>query len=342
MNPKPTSCSSRRGGIRKFFASKRKLNATPQGPDHKELHVLQARVELLHSLLPQEIVETIQNHWSHAEENKNEMINGRYIEADSLTYCSSSSLSSSSEHSIPQSIFIKQIDSNEIERTDEVRENSSLYSNEGSTSSTSSTLAKALYSEDVNDVSVVFVNIVDFCKISNGISSHQVLRMLQSLFRRFDTISKKYNILKLDTIGDSYLCCSGFSKRLDSDPLRVLEAAKEMVRVASKVPIPKLSPSSPQEYLSVRIGIHIGKATFGVLCQSLPKLVCVGSTVNMAARMEQTSAPNHIHVTHEFRDVIGEDETGWEFSETVKIKNMGQVEAYQLDPLKGEKESQWC
>ena len=75
------------------------------------------------------------------------------------------------------------------------------------------TAYEALYSEDVNDVSVVFVNIVDFCKISNEISSHQVLRMLQSLFRRFDTISKKYNILKLDTIGDAYLCCSGLFKK---------------------------------------------------------------------------------------------------------------------------------
>merc|ERR1712038_1549073 len=157
-----------------------------------------------------------------------------------------------------------------------------------STSSTACS-SRALYSEEADDVCIVFANIVDFDKISKQISPPEVLDMLQNLFHRFDVICDRHNVLKLDTIGDAYLCCTGHldeetssslpssaasSSSSSSDDrgqcsaLRVLEAAKEMVREAGNVPIPKSSSSSsssPQEYLRVKIGIHIGDATFGVL-----------------------------------------------------------------------------
>jgi len=275
-----------------------------------------------------------------------------------LTACSS--ISSSQHSSVPRSIFIPQEFSEDIRMMmgDEEGEDVSIVSfdlknnDEQRSISPTTSSSKALYSKEINDVCIVFVNIVDFSKIMSEISPSEVLDMLQNLFHRFDIICEEHNVLKLDTIGDSYLCCSRCFEEFDSDhrisdggqrsALRVLEAAKEMVREAGNVPVPKSSPSSPQEFLSVRIGIHIGDATFGVLGQSLPKLVCVGSAVNMAARMEQTSTPNMIHVTKDFHGVVGEKESEWEFSETVKIKNMGEAETYLLDPLKGEKESQWC
>ena len=101
--------------VRKLFTAKRKVHKTPQDfflaeDDNREkigilssyqtdeelheLHDLHAKVDLLHSFLPQEIVERIHHHWSQID--KNEIHN----DADSLTYCSS--LSSSERISIPQ------------------------------------------------------------------------------------------------------------------------------------------------------------------------------------------------------------------------------------------------
>eukprot|EP00551_Chaetoceros_affinis_P007692 CAMPEP_0203668514 /NCGR_PEP_ID=MMETSP0090-20130426/5121_1 /ASSEMBLY_ACC=CAM_ASM_001088 /TAXON_ID=426623 /ORGANISM="Chaetoceros affinis, Strain CCMP159" /LENGTH=377 /DNA_ID=CAMNT_0050532973 /DNA_START=26 /DNA_END=1159 /DNA_ORIENTATION=+ len=284
-----------------------------------ELHELRAKVELLHSFLPQEIIETIYHNWSHIPTDKNDNMHGGYNSVGSWTACSSLS---SSQHSIPQSIFISaQEESENVETVNPNGEAEDVaiinfdfkHVDEQRANSATTASSKALYSEEANDVCIVFVNIVDFAKISSEISPFEVLDMLQNLFHRFDIICDKYNVLKLDTIGDAYLFCSGCFEELDSDhhvnnegggpscyALRVLKAAKEMVREAQNVPVPNSSPSSPQEFLSIRIGIHIGDASFGVLGQTLPKLVCVGSAVNMAARMEQTSSNNMIHVTRDF------------------------------------------
>ena len=88
------------------------------------------------------------------------------------------------------------------------------------------------------------------------------------------------------------------------------------------------------ETLEIRVGIHVGDITCGVLGQRLPKFTICGTTVNLAARMEQTSKPSMIRVTKGFHDLIGDNEQGWLKKETVALKNMGKVESYLLDPFR--------
>merc|ERR1719330_563952 len=86
--------------------------------------------------------------------------------------------------------------------------------------------ASALYSREAKDVSIVFCDIVGFSRIAKEISPSDVMEMLQKLFYRFDAISKKYNILKLDTIGDAYFCASGLlPEENDSSPGVVVDVA---------------------------------------------------------------------------------------------------------------------
>ena len=88
----------------------------------------------------------------------------------------------------------------------------------------------------------------------------------------------------------------------------------------------------PLEYLQIRVGIHVGDITYGVLGQHLPKLSVFGHGVNMAARMEQTSDPGKIHVTKDFKELVGNWETNWEDPRVVPVKNMGEVMTFLLDP----------
>jgi hypothetical protein len=66
---------------------------------------------------------------------------------------------------------------------------------------------------------------------------------------------------------------------------------------------------------------------FVVLGKRLPKFTVFGSSVNLAARMEQTSVPNRIRMTKDFYDLLPEsDGEIVEASETIRAKNMGKVE----------------
>jgi len=119
--------------------------------------------------------------------------------------------------------------------------------------------------------------------------------------------------------------------------------AKDMVREARKVRIPTSHEAvhipwaahtfDEPETLEIRVGIHVGDITCGVLGQRLPKFTICGTTVNLAARMEQTSKPSMIRVTKGFHDLVGDNEHGWLKKETVALKNMGKVESYLLDPF---------
>ena len=204
----------------------------------------------------------------------------------------------------------------------------------------------ALYAENADDISIIFSDIVGFSKMSLDVPPIMIMDMLQHLFHRYDVICKKYGMHKLETIGDAYLCSAGLLEHdIDDNPvsnkdrgknaaIRALAMAKDMVREARKVPVPKKNSSGEAEFLEVRVGIHVGEVTYGVLGQTIPKLVCIGNTVNMAARMEQNSCSSKIRVTQDFHDLVGDEETGWEENQIVAVKNMGKVSSWLLDPLK--------
>ena len=293
--------------------------------------------KLLHSFIPPSVIEKIEHYW----------------------HCPSRRRSSPSCAVIAQSIKFDQDKikerkkskrnlgilsdvANEIFFGESGNLDSSLdisVSNEDLTASTA-VMKTALYAEEAKCVSIIFSDIVGFSKIALKLPPVQVMDMLQDLFSRFDMLCKKYGIFKLETIGDAYLCSAGLFEDNSADngedaAIRILSMAKEMIITANQVPIPESSSSfGGDEFLKIRVGIHVGDLMYGVLGQTIPKLICIGNSVNLAARMEQTCSQNKIHVTDDFHDIIGDDENGWEPCRRVKVKNMGEVTTWMLDPYK--------
>jgi class 3 adenylate cyclase len=209
--------------------------------------------------------------------------------------------------------------------------------------------SRALYAETVHNVSIIFTDIVGFSRIAMGVTPIKVMDMLQNLFNRFDELCDVHGVMKLETIGDAYLAATNLLEEDANDinvarkaAVRALAMAKDMIREARKVQIPFSRKAvhvpwashafEDVETLEIRVGIHVGDITCGVLGQRLPKFTICGTTVNLAARMEQTSKPSLIRVTEDFHDLIGNEETGWLEKERIAIKNMGSVDTYLLDP----------
>ena len=310
--------------------STRSLNDSKDGMVTTEMEILRQKKDLLHSFLPEEIINTIHHNWPDhgiSEDNKS----------------TSSNINRANKNKLK--MFHKKSFFRKDDPDDESIQSVQTVSSNGKN------FSKALYSEDAEDVTIVFVEIVGFSEISNRIPPSDVMDMLQDLFHRFDKVCKKHNVLKLDTIGDAYIFSAGFhEEHCDSfandcgyeSGQRALFAAKEMIRVAKDVTVPCTSTDvsgKSTEFLNVRIGIHVGDVTFGVLGQSLPKLICIGKSVNMAARMEQNSKPGMIRVTKDFHDLIGDQESNWLSCEKINIKNMGQQVTYILDPFDGVEKS---
>eukprot|EP00985_Skeletonema_marinoi_P023285 scaffold15419_cov206-Skeletonema_marinoi.AAC.2 len=213
---------------------------------------------------------------------------------------------------------------------------------------------RALYAENASNVCIVFTDIVGFSRISMDIKPIKVMDMLQNLFARFDELCDLHGVMKLETIGDAYICATNLLEDDDGEEdnnsakdaaIRALAIAKDMVCEARNVSIP--SPigvggmhgawvgqnAVDFETLEIRVGIHCGDVTCGVLGQKMPKFMACGTAVNMAARMEQTSLPSMIRTTRELHDLVGDAEQNWSAKEVIQLKNMGEMETYLLDPI---------
>lgn len=72
---------------------------------------------------------------------------------------------------------------------------------------------------------IMFTDFKDFTIVSEKISLRELVELIDFTFRKFDEIIEKYNLEKIKTIGDAYLCASGIPDTKTHNPINVIKAA---------------------------------------------------------------------------------------------------------------------
>jgi len=121
----------------------------------------------------------------------------------------------------------------------------------------------------------------------------------------------------------------GFKSALQSvvDPLhalRVLGFARDMVEIAQQVCMPHTGHA-----VQLRVGIHSGPVVSGIVGTRMPRFCLFGDTVNTASRMETTSQPNRIHISHDTYALVATKTPGrWQATGGVDVKGKGKMNTY--------------
>lgn len=157
-------------------------------------------------------------------------------------------------------------------------------------------------SQEHEIVTILFSDIVGFTSLAASTPTSEIILMLNDMFSRFDELTEKHSVYKVETIGDAYMVAAGhMPEDMDSGSARVLAFAEDMITLIGDVYAPHGGK------LQIRIGIHCGPAHSGVVGTKMPRYCFFGDTVNTASRMESTGFPSCIQVSESFVSVAGHE-----------------------------------
>jgi adenylate cyclase len=175
----------------------------------------------------------------------------------------------------------------------------------------------------IDTLSVLFADLVGFTVAARGLPPEEVVDYLDKLVRSFDVLCEEHGVEKIKTIGDSYMAAAGFDGGAIAGGVAVGRFAMAMLKDIARQPL------LGGRKLNVRIGIHCGPATAGVIGDMRFSYDVWGDAVNTASRMESHGIPGRIHVSDAFRDLTAAAFT-FEDRGATEIKSIGQARTFFL------------
>jgi adenylate cyclase len=166
----------------------------------------------------------------------------------------------------------------------------------------------------VFEADVIFIDIVGFSAMSTRLGPKHLIEILGMIFKSFDENCERHGVIKIKTIGDSYMAATNLPDPSEGSGVRAVDFCHDALlsvhNIARKMEMP----------IDVRIGVATGAVVAGVLSLKRPAYDLWGETVNLASRMESTGEPGRIQIA---------EKTYW------RIKNRFECEARGVVDVKG-------
>jgi adenylate cyclase len=175
----------------------------------------------------------------------------------------------------------------------------------------------------IDMLSVMFADLVGFTEAAHDLAPEQVVEFLDRLVRVCDSLSARYGVDKIKTIGDNYMAAAGFDGRQAEGAHAIGRLALAMMEEIARHP-----PLGGRK-LRMRIGIHCGPATAGVIGDTRFSYDVWGDAVNTASRMESHGEPGRIQVSEAFRNLAA-DRFVFEERGATDIKGLGATRTFFL------------
>ena len=178
--------------------------------------------------------------------------------------------------------------------------------------------------ESFPEVTMYFSDIVGFTNASNSLDPKFLIEELNDIFTTFDNIMESHDCERIKTIGDAYMGVCGLPAPNENHAENIARAAVDIMAA-----LKERNEKSDQTW-RIRIGIHTGKVTGGVV--GIKKYIydVFGDTVNTASRMESNSEPMRINVSDATYEII-KDKFEFEKREPVEVKGKGVFQMYFLN-----------
>ena len=139
---------------------------------------------------------------------------------------------------------------------------------------------------------VLQADMVGFTPLSARFPPEKVLGILSDIFEEFDSLCETNGVDKVKTIGDAYIVCAGaLSDKRRDDAQRVVRMGLAMQHVVTRI------ATHEGIDIAVRIGVHTGRCTGGIIGTVRFHFDMWGGAVVGAVKMEETGERGRVHIS---------------------------------------------
>jgi class 3 adenylate cyclase len=180
-------------------------------------------------------------------------------------------------------------------------------------------------SRSFNMVTVMFTDFKNFTTASETMHPENLVNEIHSYFSAFDQVMSKYNIEKIKTIGDSYMCAGGLPEVNTTNPIDVVKAALAIQHYMLQ--LKKQKEAANELFFECRLGIHTGPVIAGIVGTKKFAYDIWGDTVNIASRMESSGEVGKVNISGSTYELV-KDHFKCTYRGKISAKNKGDVDMY--------------
>ena len=173
------------------------------------------------------------------------------------------------------------------------------------------------------DVTVMFADITNFTQLTEQMAPKQMVEMLNKIFSWFDSMTDKYGLEKIKTIGDAYMVVGGLARNRGDYVQNIADMALEMREFIA------LHPDLSRHNLGIHMGIATGPAVAGVIGSKRFIYDVWGDAVNVASRLADDGRQGEILTDKTTYNRLRQQYT-FDPPIVVDIKGKGEMARYSL------------
>ncbi len=177
-----------------------------------------------------------------------------------------------------------------------------------------------------NKASILFLSIEGFDKISSNDISLYTIDKLDEFKVYINKIAKKYNLIKVQNLGDMYIFGAGIKSENNTNPIDIILAALEMRNIFNEI-------TKEDNIWSLNIGIHTGSILAEETGNKNVPYRIAGNTINFTTRLGKSCMGNKINISAMTYELVKEFFT-FEQSGTIPVKYRGIMDTYYINDLK--------
>jgi class 3 adenylate cyclase len=182
-----------------------------------------------------------------------------------------------------------------------------------------------------DEVSILFTDFKGFTSIADKLTPSELVEDLNQCFIEFDNIIEKYNIEKIKTIGDSYMCAGNIPTPEPDHVYKIVKAALEIQTFIENYNLRQAKMGLPP--WEIRIGLHVGPVVAGVVGKKKYAYDIWGSAVNIASRMESNGTPGKVNISAYTYELI-KNHFECTYRGKLNAKNLGELDMYYVESEK--------